>query len=148
MSSESQDKLEISISSDTMLRFAEAARRKQLSPEAYLAYVVERALPDVDTARLDGHVDAVFGEHGELMRRLSNVERSPLSRGEAPTHLSIPMHLAAPLESRAKAMEMDIKTYVLFLVQVAAYGLDREFVDAARFMFKRHGEALRKLADS
>ena len=49
---------------------AEAARLN-LSLPAYFLYLHARLTPGRDAARLDRHVNEVFGKHGELMRRLA-----------------------------------------------------------------------------
>ena len=49
---------------------AEAARLK-LSLSAYILYLHSRMAAGRDAARLDRHVNEVFGKHGELMRRLA-----------------------------------------------------------------------------
>jgi hypothetical protein len=49
---------------------AEAARLN-LSLSAYILYLQSRLAPGQDTARLDRHVEEVFGKHGALMRRLA-----------------------------------------------------------------------------
>jgi hypothetical protein len=66
-----RDMIEIPASTEIKRRFEEAARALHLTPEAYLAYLMERAQPGVDVAQLDRHVDAVFGKQGELIRRLA-----------------------------------------------------------------------------
>jgi hypothetical protein len=42
-----------------------------LSVSAHVLYLHARFAPGVNAARLDRHVRAVFGRHGELMRRLA-----------------------------------------------------------------------------
>jgi hypothetical protein len=49
---------------------AEASRLK-LSLSAYILYLHARMAPGGDGERLDRHVRAVFGKHGDLMRRLA-----------------------------------------------------------------------------
>lgn len=51
--------------------FEENAKRLNLTPEAYLGYLMSRAEPGVDVERLDRHVREVFGKNGELIRRLA-----------------------------------------------------------------------------
>jgi hypothetical protein len=51
--------------------FEENARQMNLTPEAYLGYLMSRAEPGVDVARFDRHVREVFGKNGELIRRLA-----------------------------------------------------------------------------
>lgn len=47
------------------------AERLNLSLSAYILYLHQRLAPGQDAGRLDRHVREVFGEHGELMRRLA-----------------------------------------------------------------------------
>ena len=47
------------------------AARLNLSLSAYILYLHARQNPGKDNARLDRHVQEVFGKHGELMRRLA-----------------------------------------------------------------------------
>lgn len=47
------------------------AKRLNLSLSAYLVYLHNRRIAGEEAARLDRHVHAVFGRHGELMRRLA-----------------------------------------------------------------------------
>ncbi len=61
----------IPASEQVRLQFEQGARDLHLSAEAYLAYLLERAAPGVDAAKLDRHVGNVFGKHGELIRRLA-----------------------------------------------------------------------------
>jgi hypothetical protein len=49
---------------------AEAAKLN-LSLSAYVLYLHARLAPGRDAARLDRHVQEVFGKHGDLMRRLA-----------------------------------------------------------------------------
>lgn len=49
---------------------AEAARLN-LSVSAYILYLHSRLAVGRDPQRLDGHVKEVFGQHGDLMRRLA-----------------------------------------------------------------------------
>jgi hypothetical protein len=71
MSAVHRDIIEIPVSAETKRRFESAAREMHLTPEAYLAYLMERAASGVDADRLDRHVQAVFGRQGELIRRLA-----------------------------------------------------------------------------
>lgn len=66
-----RETIQFSVSDSTKKQFEEGARRLNLSPEAYFAYLVERTRPGTDVARLDRHMREVFGKHGELMRRLA-----------------------------------------------------------------------------
>jgi len=52
-------------------QFEAAAAKLNLSLSAYLLYLQSRTAPGCDVARLDRDVQAVFGKHGELMRRLA-----------------------------------------------------------------------------
>ena len=47
------------------------AARLNLSLSAYVLYLHARLAPGRDSARLDRHVQEVFGKHGDLMRRLA-----------------------------------------------------------------------------
>jgi hypothetical protein len=47
------------------------AQKLNLSISAYILYLHARLRPGVDAARLDRHVREVFGQHGELIRRLA-----------------------------------------------------------------------------
>jgi hypothetical protein len=47
------------------------ASKLNLTLSAYVLYLHSRLSPGRDVARLDRHVKAVFGQHGELMRRLA-----------------------------------------------------------------------------
>lgn len=47
------------------------AARMNLSVSAYIMYLHARLAPESDPARLDRHVQEVFGRHGELMQRLA-----------------------------------------------------------------------------
>lgn len=71
MSAVPRDIIEIPVSAETKRRFENAAKGLHLTPEAYLAYLMERTAPGVDAARLDRQVEAVFGQQGDLIRRLA-----------------------------------------------------------------------------
>jgi hypothetical protein len=71
MTTTGRDILKLSLSPETKRAFEEGAQELNLSPEAYLAYLLLRLEPGVDTSRFDRHVREVFGKHGELMRRLA-----------------------------------------------------------------------------
>jgi hypothetical protein len=47
------------------------AGRLNLSLSAYILYLQTRLSKDRDPARLDRHVEEVFGKHGDLIRRLA-----------------------------------------------------------------------------
>jgi hypothetical protein len=47
------------------------AARLNLTVSAYILYLQTRLTPGQDAARLDRHVEQVFGKHGDLMRRLA-----------------------------------------------------------------------------
>ncbi len=47
------------------------AVRLNLSVSAYIMYLQLRLTPGREQARLDRHVREVFGQHGDLMRRLA-----------------------------------------------------------------------------
>lgn len=47
------------------------ATKLNLSMAAYILYLHSRFTAGQEAARLDRHVRAVFGKHGELMRRLA-----------------------------------------------------------------------------
>ena len=47
------------------------AVKLKLSLSAYILYLHKRIASEGDSSRLDRHVRAVFGKHGELMRRLA-----------------------------------------------------------------------------
>lgn len=59
--------------------------------------------------------------------------------------LTLPAELAAELDQRAKAMGLDVASYIRFLEQKARRAIDPRTQDAIRFMFSKHSESLRKL---
>lgn len=63
-----------------------------------------------------------------------------------PTPVTFPGDLAAALEREAKAMGLDVPTYVAFLRDCNLKGLDARFRDAAKYVFSKYPETLRKLA--
>lgn len=63
--------LQIPITEDEKREFEAAAAKLHLTPSAYLAYLMERQRPGVDSARLDAMVQEVFGRYGEVIRRLA-----------------------------------------------------------------------------
>lgn len=46
------------------------AERLNLTPAAYLRYLIERQQPGVNTERFDRITEEVFGRHGRTMRKL------------------------------------------------------------------------------
>ena len=62
------------------------------------------------------------------------------------SQISIPTDMAKRLEAAAAAMGMDIPAYIAFLEQCRQGRLDAKAQDAVRFMFRKHDESLRKLA--
>ena len=63
--------MQFQVSAHTKKSFEDEAERLHLSPSAYLSYLVERAKPGVDVARLDKMVGEVFGKFGPAMRKLA-----------------------------------------------------------------------------
>jgi hypothetical protein len=63
-----------------------------------------------------------------------------------PIMVPFPPALAEALEREAKAMGMDIASYVRFLEQRNKGTLDPKAEDAIRFMFGTQSDSLRKLA--
>ena len=64
----------------------------------------------------------------------------------ATKQVTLPVELAERLERDARAMGLDLPAYLVFLDQCRSGRLDAKAQDAARFMFSKHGESLRKLA--
>lgn len=64
----------------------------------------------------------------------------------ATKQVTLPLELAERLERDAKSMGLDLPAYLAFLDQCRSGRLDSKAQDAARFMFSKHGESLRKLA--
>jgi len=64
----------------------------------------------------------------------------------ATTQVNLPSDLVERLTKAAKAMGLDLTAYLVFLEQCRVRRLDANAQDAARFMFSKHGESLRKLA--
>jgi len=62
------------------------------------------------------------------------------------SQINLPSDMAKRLEAAASAMGMDIPAYIAFLEQCRQGRLDPKAQDAARFMFRKHDESLRKLA--
>lgn len=65
----------------------------------------------------------------------------------ATTQVTLPQDLVERLERKAKAMGLDLGAYIVYLEQCRAGRLDAQAQDAARHMFSKHGESLRKLAE-
>lgn len=62
------------------------------------------------------------------------------------TQVTLPTDLADRLMQEAAAMRVDLATYLAFLENCRAGRLDAKAQDATRFMFSKHSESLRKLA--
>ena len=62
------------------------------------------------------------------------------------TQVALPTDLVERLTRDAKAMGLELAPYLVFLEQCRSGRLDAKAQDAARFMFSKHGESLRKLA--
>jgi hypothetical protein len=71
MPAHSTDILRFPVSSKIKRDFEQAAARLNLSPSAYLLYLMNRAKPGTDAARFDRMVDEVFGRYGPAMKKLS-----------------------------------------------------------------------------
>ena len=65
----------------------------------------------------------------------------------AMTQVNLPTELVEQLRQEASAMGLDLPAYLVFLAQCRIDRLDAKAQDAARFMFSKHGESLRKLAE-
>jgi hypothetical protein len=64
----------------------------------------------------------------------------------AQTQISLPTDLVDRLMRGAKAMGLELPAYLVYLEQCRLGRLDTKAQDAARFMFSKHGDSLRKLA--
>lgn len=64
-----------------------------------------------------------------------------------PVQVELPADLAARLQRDAQAMGLSLPAYLAFLEQCRQGRLDAKAQDAARFMFSKHGDSLRKLAE-
>ncbi len=64
----------------------------------------------------------------------------------AVTNIPMPTELAKEMEAQAAKFGMDLPTFMAFIARVQLHRLDREFVSAVKFVFKKHPNALRKLA--
>ncbi len=62
------------------------------------------------------------------------------------TQISIPIDLAERLAESAKKMGLDIPAYLVYLEKVHAGQISARAQEAAKFLFSKHGESLRKLA--
>ena len=62
------------------------------------------------------------------------------------TQVSLPTDLVDHLSKDAKAMNLDLAAYLVFLEQCRNGRLDAKAQDAARFLFSKHSESLRKLS--
>jgi uncharacterized protein (DUF302 family) len=60
--------------------------------------------------------------------------------------VTLPPEVVEELEPHAKRMGMSVAGYVSYMNQLLQGRLDRKAQDAARFMFTKHAESLRKLA--
>jgi hypothetical protein len=64
----------------------------------------------------------------------------------AHTQVTLPQALVDRFSASAKAMGLDLAAYLVYLEQCRLGRLDPKSADAAKFMFSKHGESLRKLA--
>lgn len=62
------------------------------------------------------------------------------------TQVTLPTDLVERLTREAKAMGLDLPAYLAYLDQRRIGRLDAKAQDAARFMFTKQGDSLRKLA--
>ena len=62
------------------------------------------------------------------------------------TQVTLPKDLVERFERDAKAMGLSLPAYFAYLEQCRLGRLDPKAQDAARFMFGKHRESLRKLA--
>jgi hypothetical protein len=60
--------------------------------------------------------------------------------------IELPIEQFRRLEEEAKKMGVSLPAYIAFLEQCRLGRLDPKAQDAARFMFSKHGDSLRKLA--
>lgn len=65
---------------------------------------------------------------------------------QTPNQITLPPGVAQDLEARAKKAGLSLPAYLAFLSRVQARGHDNEFVNAAKFLFSKYPNALRKLA--
>jgi hypothetical protein len=71
MSAAPRQPLIIDASEDLRGLVQSEADRLNLTPPAYLRYLIERQRPGVDPARFDRIVEEVFGRHGSTVRKLA-----------------------------------------------------------------------------
>lgn len=71
MTTAPSERLTIDTTPEDKLRFESEAARLNLTPAAYLHYLLVRQNAGVDPDRLTRHVREVFGKHGDLMRKLA-----------------------------------------------------------------------------
>ena len=62
------------------------------------------------------------------------------------TNVALPTDLVARLKANAEKMGLDLPAYLVFLEQSRLRQLDSRAQDAARYMFSKHADSLRKLA--
>lgn len=64
--------MQFTLNADVKRQFEEQSAKLNLSPSAYLLYLMTRSnlRPD-EATRMGRHVRDVFGKHGDLMRRLA-----------------------------------------------------------------------------
>ncbi len=63
--------IQINVSPQLRQSMEAEAAKLNLSLSAYILYLHTRIIAGQDAARLDRHVNEVFGRHGELIRRLA-----------------------------------------------------------------------------
>jgi hypothetical protein len=63
--------IQINVSPQLRQSMEAEAAKLNLSVSAYILYLHTRLTPGQDAARLDRHVQEVFGRHGELIRTLA-----------------------------------------------------------------------------
>lgn len=71
MTAAQTETVQFQINLETKKAIEDAAARLNLTPSAYLTYLVERVKPGVDAQRLDRMVNEVFGKFGPAMRALA-----------------------------------------------------------------------------
>lgn len=62
------------------------------------------------------------------------------------TQISLPTDLVQQLEKQAKDMGLSLSSYLRFVATVKVRQHDAEFMDAAKYVFSKYPNALRKLA--
>lgn len=60
--------------------------------------------------------------------------------------VELPIEQFRKLEEQAQKMGLSLPAYIAFLEQCRTGKLDAKAQDAAKFMFSKHGDSLRKLA--